>query len=258
MDRILSARAKIYRAKKHIDDLKPELVAFRELDSYRAHFYDDPNTGDRIGELQVVHDLPIRVFAIIGDAVHNLRSVLDHLAGELCVVSGGTIDNNTAFPIWDPVNVSDVDAQITRKIPRASAEVILGIKTLQPYKGGKGDILWRLHMLDIIDKHRLLIAGAAVADWIDLRYRRWEPDWLFPDLTRPIKLPPRGVAFKHGAKLLRVPRIEREKTTMNVDPKFRFQVAFGEVLEGEPVIPALDKFVDRVNDVISTFRGLLI
>jgi hypothetical protein len=50
------------------------------LTPYRAHFYDDPRTGDRIGELQVVEEIPFCVLAIIGDAVHNLRSALDHLA----------------------------------------------------------------------------------------------------------------------------------------------------------------------------------
>ncbi len=236
IDRIFSARAKIYRAKKHIDDLKLELTAFRELNPYRAHFYDDPNTGDRIGELQVIEELPIRVHAVIGDAIHNLRSALDHLAGELCVASGGTPDNGTAFPIWENVPlVSEIDAEITRKIPSASVEVTDGIKELQPYKGGKGDILWRLHMLDIIDKHRVLIAAAAAAVFIDARYRRWDPDWLFPDVPRPLKgLPPQGVALVHNAKLLRVPRAEREQTAMNVDLEFTFQVAFGEVLKGKP------------------------
>jgi len=45
---------------------------------------------------------------------------------------------------------------------------------------------------------------------------------------------------------------------MNVDPKFHFQVAFGEILEGEPLIPTLEHLVDSINDVISAFRGVLI
>jgi len=71
-DRIVSARAKIYRAKKHIEDLKLELTVFRKKDPYRAHFYDDAKTGDRVGELQVVEEFPFRGLAILGDAIHNL------------------------------------------------------------------------------------------------------------------------------------------------------------------------------------------
>ncbi len=229
MDRIFSARAKIYRARKHIDDLKLELTAFRESDSYRAHFYDDSNTGDRIGEFQVVKELPLRVVAIVGDAVHNLRSALDHVAAELCVMGGGSIDNSTAFPIWENVPaISDIKAQIMRKIPGASVKVIRGIKRLQPYKGGKGDILWRLHRLDIIDKHRVLIpAAAGTVSFIDARYRHWNPDWLFPDAPRPLKgLPPRGVPLVHNTKLLRVPKAERQKSTMNVDTEVYLSSSF--------------------------------
>jgi hypothetical protein len=47
-------------------------------------------------------------------------------------------------------------------------KVTESIRRVQPYAGGKahGDTLWRLHQLDIIDKHRLLIAvGCLFEKW---------------------------------------------------------------------------------------------
>ncbi|MGO8802086.1 hypothetical protein [Candidatus Binatus sp.] len=245
IDRLDSIRTKTHRAKKHIDDLAGELRSFLDLDPYRVHSYDDAETGDRVCQLVVAERFPYRALAIIGDAIHNLRSALDHLACELSTVSEGAIDEHTAFPIWrDIKTVAEAKAEIARKIPSASAEMIEVIEELEPYQGGKGDILWRLHRLDILDKHRLLITAAAIPYW--------------SDVPRPIKLSPRGCTFEHGAELLRVPRVARDQTTMNMNPKFKFQVAFGEIIEGEPVIPALEKFLDAVNGVIAVLGGFLI
>lgn len=249
MNQLDGVRGKIRRAKEHIENLKTELRAFRNRGAYVQVGHDEPETGDRVVRLRVGEEFPPQISLVLGDAIHNLRSSLDYLAYQLCIASRGTPDDNTGFPIWHrPPAVPDVKAEVTRKIPRANTKVIGCIKTLEPYKGGKGDIVWRLHRLDIMDKHKLLIGVATSAPNINLRGGIIPNDALFPKVPRPMKLPPRGLALEEGAELLRIKRADR--TTMNVDPQFTFQVAFSEVCTGDPIIPKLEEFLKFINGII--------
>jgi hypothetical protein len=100
----------------------------------------------------------------IGDCVHNLRSALDHLAFQLAVVNGKAAEAETkiAFPIY----LTDAEFwnfSKKRVAPFIDAEALTEIENLQPYKtgnGGEGNLLWVLHQLDIIDKHRLIVVIA--------------------------------------------------------------------------------------------------
>jgi len=51
--------------------------------------------------VRIREDPPAEWSAIIGDAVHNARSALDHLAFALVEANGGSADENTTFPITD-------------------------------------------------------------------------------------------------------------------------------------------------------------
>jgi len=256
--RISSAYAKIERSKEHIENLKTELRIFLNRKPYRTRGYDEVNTGDRVIKLNVVEECPVQIRLILGDAIHNLRSSLDHIGRELCLISGGTPNANTGFPIVN--EIANIDTEISRKIPGARPEVITAVKALQPYEGGKADILWRLHRLDIIDKHRLLIAVASCNHWIDVRGVSAIGAY-FPELARPIKgLPPVGYTLKQGTELYRLRSAHREPRQPGVymDPEFKFQVAFGEILEGNPIVPALEKCVNAVEGVITALSPLLV
>lgn len=108
---------------------------------------------------------------LVGDCLQCLRSALDHLALELAtaftVPMTDEIEEDSEFPI-----LSDVDrhgtfgkgpgkwrdsaqSRVRGLAPLAQAE----IKRLQPYNRGQlfaDDPLWRLNLLNNIDKHRLL------------------------------------------------------------------------------------------------------
>jgi hypothetical protein len=96
--RTASIRAKIQRAEKHISDLNVEVSAFLATNPYSAIRHDDPKTGNYELRLWTRDCLP-QLLTILGDAIHNLRSALDHLACELVRANGGTVTDQTAFPI---------------------------------------------------------------------------------------------------------------------------------------------------------------
>jgi hypothetical protein len=72
-----SARLKVERARSHIDALATEISRFSHSSPYLVVIED---SGPK---LKRTSPIPGPVFTILGDAVHNLRSALDHLAYEL-------------------------------------------------------------------------------------------------------------------------------------------------------------------------------
>src|SRR6266516_6097136 len=86
---------KVSRAKQHIGELEAAIIAFHETSPYQVVTVDDPQTGKRVAMIggepaPIPHEIPL----ILGDAVHALRSSLDHFAYN--AIPKPTTD--TAFP----------------------------------------------------------------------------------------------------------------------------------------------------------------
>jgi hypothetical protein len=252
---MLLARAKVERAKAHVENLKAEIRAFRNLGPYVTAGSDEPDTGDRVVRLLIGEPIPVKLALIFGDAIHNLRSSLDHVARRLSLACGGKPNRTTAFPIFENAP-ADIEAEIARKIPSARPNIIRLIKLLEPYKGGKGDILWRLHQLDIIDKHRLPVTVGTCNDWITIR-GVIPIQALFPHVKEPKRgFPPAGLTLENGYELVRVKAAERKADYQ--DPQFNFQVALDEVFKGKPLVPAIEQLVDEVSRLLDVLSPLLI
>jgi hypothetical protein len=150
--------AKLERAEQHIYDLEQRWTRFIKH-AYRVTSNDDPDTGDRAYRLSEAWDLEHNFSLIIGDAVHCLRSALDHLAYHVMSISPGITDKalgKVYFPIAEDAHKYKTEQRA--RIEGMRQEAIEAIDRIQPYGGGSGGIFWHLHSLDIIDKHKLLIA----------------------------------------------------------------------------------------------------
>jgi hypothetical protein len=149
----------------------------------------------------MIEDIPVAWSGIIGDIIHNLRSALDSLATNL-VVHGGHFSKSalkeTYFPIRSSKSLlSDKDASAFFR--RVGPRVEKIIRRLQPYRGGKGHPLWQLNQLDIIDKHRRIIA--AYGDLKSIQVNHW-PQPTLPAAPLPFNFAP--FPLKEGDELLRV------------------------------------------------------
>lgn len=237
-----SIRSKLQRAEEHLRDLN---VQIGECNPYKAIRHEDSKTGNH--ELRLWEtDCPPRLLAVLGDTIHNLRCVLDHFACALVAANGGTITDNTGFPV--SYTLEHFESTAIRKIDGASGEAIAFIKSLKPYKGGN-DLLWALHRLDIIDKHRFFITIASVNTAITIKGGPLSIDCFFPDDTSLVRTLPAARALKNGAVLFRINRAQMPP--MYVDPEFRFQIAFGEVLEGQPVLAGVYQIAAMVKRIVS-------
>lgn len=103
---------------------------------------------------------------IIGDAVHNLRSALDHLAWALALPEAqATTPRRIEFPIFldDPTSDPEIRGAFTKKVQALRPESHAIVDGAQPYKtGDRHHPLWLLQALWNMDKHRALhVAGFA-------------------------------------------------------------------------------------------------
>lgn len=163
---LASAYAKLERADKHIFEFEAWVRAIYDADGYAVV---KETEADGLHEvLKIQHrapNVPSRIIAIVGDAIHNLRSALDHLACAIALRHNPNIRlEDVSFPICKSKEVFDH--------PRTQGKIrVLGpageafIRSLKPYAGDDGfEFFWTLHRLDITDKHRaLLTAGIFTA-----------------------------------------------------------------------------------------------
>jgi hypothetical protein len=256
-DRLRGPRLKIERAKEHIRELESEIREFLGSDPYAVVKHDEGAGGDLVYSLRAVKQPPQRWALIIGDAVHNLRSSLDHLACALVMKNGGAVSSETMFPI--AATGKQFKAMLPARVKGASVNACKLIEGLKPYQGGN-DALWRLHRLDIADKHRLLFAvgSAYQAFFITLKM---DVPWQEAPVESPqigIRPADRMFPLVDGAILFRIAAAAREGGPYDDNPKFTFDIAFGEgeVVQGDPVIPTLHQLCSTVEESIKLFVSL--
>lgn len=99
--RLAGAVEKFNRSKELFDQLAVEIEAYFAADpqpySSLGHF--DSEAWEWIERLQVIVPPPRRFGIILGDCLHNLRCVLDHIIWQVTLLAGNTPDHNTQYPI---------------------------------------------------------------------------------------------------------------------------------------------------------------
>ena len=176
---------KIERAQVHQADLVHRLAAVLgpEHQEFVLDDEPDPETGRYPFRVFGVPSFDSKWRTIIGDCLHNLRSALDHLAYQLVKLDGKDPNKHTYFPIRDtPLNEKGI-AKATQLRPAvARPDILAAVEAVQPYKmfpepgGFLYSPLWILHRLDIIDKHRLLLAAVHTPNVIEIHWG-WNPDY---------------------------------------------------------------------------------
>lgn len=152
-----SARLKIARARRHIQELEAAIQSFVDTDFCRLISEKDEKTGDQTVKLSSIAPLPSEISLITGDAVHNLRSALDHVMVQILGDDGKQI----AFPMAKDRN--NPGSHQTHRIIKDRFPDLAQLLTETICIHDTGDIcLWAISELDNVDKHNLLIAIASV------------------------------------------------------------------------------------------------
>jgi hypothetical protein len=239
-----NARMKVERAQRHVADLESDLASFFENNKVRCTFRED-----RVAR-KIVLDMdppepPAEWSMIVGDAFHCLRSALDHAAFDI-VAPKGAAARATAFPFAIDKATLTKKNRAYRLIEKANKKAARVIRdTIKPTADGDR-MLWFLHQIDNVDRHRKLITTACAVIT------------LLPTLVDPT-----GNAFRNqAAGGMRV----NKKLTVAVGPigsrilglpVFSPQLIFGEdgEFEGRSVQKAIAEGVDRVNYVLNVLEA---
>lgn len=145
-----ASEIKLERARGFINELK------RELERYRASNPLTPTFETHVTppQIRIEHTaIGLLPGAIIGDAIHNLRTTLDLMASELARIKFKS-DSDVYFPFAE--NEETLEAAIKSKcFQKAGEDAVTLLKEIRPYRGGN-DMLRAIHDLDIQDKYTAL------------------------------------------------------------------------------------------------------
>jgi len=160
---LLHIRAKIDRANEHIayiDHLCTEVFQTEQITNTK---YDKS-----LGEITVTCGpeipVPVQLSILSGEALHQLRSSLDHLIWTLVIKTGNTPTRRNQFPIFLIEN--EYKTASKQMLAGVSVAAASEIETFQPFHANppKDHPLSLLNELNNTDKHRTLnlISAACV------------------------------------------------------------------------------------------------
>lgn len=252
----LSGAVKLARAAELLNELRGEIVAFHASTPYKLSAEKEAGTGDHVVRVQILDTPPMRWGALIGDAIHNLRSALDLLVWQLVLHNGSTPGKKNSFPVFDHEN--DFLSGYAAQLNGTAASVAQRIKGIAPFEKGNAT-LWLLHRLDITDKHRVLLpayssVGTTIIDMsVGIRgAAEWTKD--VPPMPIGLNWATPSCPVRDGEELWRVRADALDKVDLN--PQFTFTVALAPgtpVKLGTPVVELLDGFSKEVTRVVETF-----
>jgi hypothetical protein len=207
IDRFESALWKVDRARKHADDLEAEVRAFWAADPCEIETVGTPFAGHGFCRVKRITALPESIPLIAGDAAHNIRSSLDHFAW--AAVSPQERGAHTYFPVWNSAAGRTRDKwqrQVGRQMKGVSADLIEAVVELEAWETGRDSLLWAIHEVDRVDKHRLLLPVAVALTGIGLGGDSYEltvaKKFSGGDPAGPLALAPlRWTPLEEGAEL---------------------------------------------------------
>lgn len=259
--------AKLDHAKQHIDELRREIeqtdAPNADLIPLSRHY--EPNEGAvvyRIDRLMQIRDhWPL----IVGDAIHDLRSALDHLMWQLAIASLGRQPNKAeARNIQFPEIRRLKDFNEHRLLKNIQPTDVSKLKAFQPYKRAKRGALHPLPKLVRIsntDKHRklhllvMIPQSASFTNRVDA-FRDCVPDPTVPGPQgQPTAIIEHIVPRRNpqtGDPVLRIPvRPIGPDPDVELDVRISAYVGIGRL---GPVIPMLDAMAQYVSIVLSAFQ----
>lgn len=246
-----AARTKLSRAGFHIDDLENQIqVFFARENAYVAFEMAEDYTratGFETSAFVYRQKTPIPPVwsAIVGDAIHNMRSALDLIASDLHGVTGGRPEDtaHVYYPFCKDQSALHQTIR-SRRLSGIGRDFIKFIEQTAPYKGGNNG-LRALHDLDILDKHQRLVTTISVV----------QMDWPVP-ITDGSKFWS-GIA-QDGQKLIIFPRAFAPNISIGAKIRSEFLVVFGDVgfFAGREVIKQLKACMASIGVIVDGFARL--
>jgi hypothetical protein len=158
-DDVLDAKACIDWTVSQLPSLEKRINEWLQLNLYVGIKDPDPNVPNNLIVALQKEQLPRSFNVEVGSHINTIRSSLDILATALAYRYGMPKPDKAYFPIAKSLAEFITyngfkGAEFIKALPAAERAII---ESLNPYKGGNA-LLWALHQLDIMRKHRKLLA----------------------------------------------------------------------------------------------------
>ncbi len=144
-------RLKLERANKHLHELGEALTTFGELQADRVRIQRYSKERRIEWFIEDPEEPPETLGPIVGDALYDMRSALDHLAYQLVLASGKKPSRESMFPVCGTAHQFACDS--VTKLRGASIAVIAAVEKAQPYHPFNR-FLGMLNRLANVDKHQ--------------------------------------------------------------------------------------------------------
>jgi hypothetical protein len=156
-------RLKIQRANTHIREVKGLIDAYLAPDPYETFTEINPVKRSQLIKIRTTEQPPLMIAIISGEILYDLRSALDHLITAIATRRGIVVIERTGFPI-ERTRKEFERTLHQRKVEQRLPDLADALKRFEPYEGGSGNLLWWLHWLNGMEKHKvvLTVAGANV------------------------------------------------------------------------------------------------
>lgn len=250
--RLALIRTKSPRARVHLVSLQGLIEGYLAGKPYEMSTREDTAAEQRVYFISAIGEPPPEIALLLGEILQNLRSALDHLAYQLCLVGGGTERDlrRVQFPI------AETTGCFKRQLPAQTAGMtdaaVRTIIELRPHRGGN-EWLLLLHRLNNIDKHRTLVISGGRAAGIDVLGLIGQAlrEGFEPDTTLFLRPADDGFPLSVGSVMLREPL-----RTKPHDQLVKVELAFNEpdLRTGLPLADTLGGLVRNVEAVIESFR----
>jgi hypothetical protein len=251
MSKLDGIEAKLNRAEKHLYIARRAIRCFvRKRCSVVPKFNAETNRHEFIA---ILPDPPGDLSLPLGDAIHNLRSVLDHIVYALVLANPnrplGTPNDATMFPICDTLEGYRRQVDKRGRLRGVLPDAVTVIDRAQPYhrRNAAGrhrrHPLWVLNALENIDKHRrlALIGNVGLDGTTVMRI-----DGSVASVSRV------GHGFRNGAVLASYPAPEAGRE-VNVHHEMAVGIVFDEpsVFDGDFQAPqVIDQIIDYIRRAV--------
>ncbi len=227
-----AVQARVGWAEKHLDRLDKAIKRLvKDGETYALTREVDPGTFDHTYRVQLLAPIHEHIPLIIGDCLHNIRSVLDHAAFHAVreMRQGLTAEEESEIQFV----IADTPERFAKQKERRGVvmgDVLTRIERFQPYQLPQlqNMLLARLRDLDIIDRHRRLHVAAISGSGIDLQ--EWF-DGGIPEMRSPTWW---TGPLEDGAIICRA-RFTRPRPDVDLRPAISVDVAIADV-PGDPVL----------------------
>jgi hypothetical protein len=241
---LLPAQASIDWAVAQFPSFRDRIHSWLHKNIYVAIENPDPNVPNDVVVAVEKEPFPLSFMVEAGAYINAIRSSLDILAYALAVRHGVPKPDDCYFPVATSEKVflsgGYKGAEFVKGLPQDERAKI---ESLKPYQGGN-NLLWAIHRLDIVRKHKRLIEPAIRPQTIVVS--GWGLD--LSNMFTPIGA---HVSVHDKTVLGFLAKARRDDPKIDCTPF----VAFNEpnLLGHQPVIAALREFASLANSIIALF-----